>query len=150
MRAGRTEKRDVPHEEGAWVEFRTLSGLELDEADEAQTDKFVARYGKETLMSMSQAASNVTITEEMLKQQQNQRYDKATLLRYGVVGCSECNPCSDEAKQLFDGQTREWAVEVILEMNVRPLANGAGSAINSSTANSHQNSPSLTGSTSPE
>lgn len=150
MRAGRTERRDVPHEEGAWIEFRTLSGLELDEADDRSSEKLAEKYGKETILQMGMQSASLTITPEILEQQRKQKYDKATLIRYGIVGCSECEPCSQEARDTLDGMTREWAADVILEMNTRPLASASDSKPNSSTANSHQISASLTGSTSTE
>jgi hypothetical protein len=147
MRAGKTQRRDVPHEEGAWVEFRTLSGAELDEADDRMTEKFVERYGKETLLGLGQQSAGLTITQEMLDQQQQNKYDKETLIRYGVSGCSECDPCDEAAKGSFDAQTREWAVSVILEMNVRPLEKTTGSVKSSNGASSRGSSAALTEST---
>jgi hypothetical protein len=144
MRAGKTERRDVPHEDGAWIEFRTLSGAELDEADDRQTDKFIERYGKETLLSLGQQSTGLQITQEMLEQQQQQKYDKDMLIHYGVAGCSECDSCSDEAKRSFDAQTREWAVSVILEMNTRPLGKSNGSGTNSNGAKFPPSSEELT------
>lgn len=150
MLAGRTERRDVPHVEGQWVEFRTLSGAELDEADERQTEKFLARYGKETLMALSQQASGLSISQEALDQQRNQKYDKDTLVRYGIATWSLAEQCNDENKCRLDAQTREWAVAVILEMNTRPLVNDADSKGSSSPENSHQSSTIPMASTWPE
>lgn len=139
MRAGQTEKRDLPHEEG-WMEFRTLSGRELDDAEEVQTRRGLMMVDGINLTALRASA-------EAQQRDQRDSYDKTTLIKYGVVGCSECEPCSDEAKQALDAQTRNWAVSVILEMNVRPLAIDSDSEPNSSTANSHRSSESLTAST---
>lgn len=139
MRAGRTERRDVPHEEG-WVEFRTLSGRELDEAEETKTKRTMRLVEGMDLSAIRSAAQTETV-------EQKDSYDKDTLIRYGVIGCSECEPCENKD---FDSATREWAVSVILEMNVRPLASGSSSTGSSSTGNSHQNSTALTASTSLE
>lgn len=122
MRAGRTERRDVPHEEG-WVEFRTLSGRELDEAEQAQTKAQIAmakNFDPETLQSIRAANTDVT-------RDPKDSYDKDTLIKYGVVGCSECDPCTPEAKEELDAATREWGVVVIVEMNVRPFLSENGS-----------------------
>jgi hypothetical protein len=143
MRAGRTERRDVPHEPGQWVEFRTLSGRELDEAEELQTKRAMRLVEGMDLSAIRSAATTQT-------PEQRDSYNKDTLVKYGVIGCSECEPCSDEDKLKFDGATRDWAASVVLEMNLRPLASGSASALSSSTESYHQNSPSLTGLSSQE
>src|SRR3989304_3505866 len=125
MRAGRTEQRELPHEEGAWITFRTLSGTELDEAGERATQKALALvkgFDPEALRAY-QAAASVQSEAPV-----SAGYDKDTLIRYVVVGCSECDPCSDEAKRMLDAATRDWAVEVITEMNTRPLTSMPTSA----------------------
>lgn len=143
MRSGRTERRDVPHEDGAWMEFVTLSGRQVDEAEEIQTRRGLKMVEGIDLSSLQAAA-------DAQKKEEREAYDKSTLIKYGVVGCSECEPCTDEAKDTLDAQTRNWAVSVIKEMNIRPLASGKSSDDSSSTGNSHQNSASLTASSLPE
>lgn len=142
MLAGQTERRDVPHEEG-WFEFRTLSGRELDEAEAVLTRRTMDMVkGMDLTALRSNAAAQQTETRDS--------YDKDTLIKYGVTAWSLDVPCDDANKAMLDAQTRNWAAGVIVEMNVRPLANGSDSGANSLTENSHRNSPSLTASTSPE
>lgn len=145
MLAGRTERRDVPHEPGQWIEFRTLSGRQLDEAEEAQTRRAVKLVEGIDMSAVRAAADN-----QRTEGQQRDSYDKDTLIKYGVVGWSLDEPCDEVHKLSLDAQTRDWAVSVILEMNVRPLAIDSDSGSNSSAENSHRSSPSLTASTSPE
>jgi hypothetical protein len=142
MRAGRLERRDLPHED-AWIEFQTISGRQIDEAQEVKT-KRTMRLVEGMDISTLRAAADTAKAEE------RDSYDADTLIKYAIVNCSECDQCTEESKQALDAATRNWAVSVILEMNVRPLANAGGSGSNSSTGNSHQNSPSLTGSISSE
>lgn len=133
MRSGRTERRDVPHEDGAWIEFRTLSGRELDEAEEVLT-----RRTMEMVKGMDLAALRTSADAQQA--QKTDSFDKDTLVTYGVIRCSECDPCDEVAKQQLDAQTRNWAVTVILEMNVRPMGELNGSADNSALTNSHRSS----------
>jgi len=138
MLVGKTERREVPHEEGQWFEFRQLSGSELDDAEEAQTEralKMVRGLDAGTLASMqSQAPAQPPATAAS-------QYDADTLVRYGVAAWSYAEPCSDENKRLLDARTREWAVGVILEANVRPAGEASGSAASSGAGPSRRNSP---------
>lgn len=149
MRAGRTKWIDVPHEEGARINFRILAARELDEAEVQAQIKALAvtnTINPEQVQAIRQARQNEPSTDRYDKD----RYDKDTLIKYGVAGCSDCDPCNQEAKDLFDPDTRDWAVDMILELNIRPLARGKDSNDFSLTENSHQNSPSLMASTSLE
>jgi hypothetical protein len=143
MRAGRLERRDLPHEDGAWVEFQTISGRQIDEAQEVKT-KRTMRLVEGLDISTLRAAADTAKAEE------RDSYDADTLIKYAIVNCSECDQCTEESKQALDAATRNWAVDVILEMNVRPLASASGSGSNSSMGNFRLNSPSLTASTSSE
>jgi len=140
MLAGRIERRDVPHAEGQWIEFRTLSGRELDEAEELQTQRAMRMVAGMDLSAIRSAADAQTA-------EQRDSYDKDALIKYGVAAWSLDDPCTEENKKMLDAQTRAWAVAVIVEMNVRPLASGSDSADFSSTENSHRSSASLTAST---
>lgn len=134
MLAGRKEKRDVPHEEGTWFEFRTLSGRELDEAQEAATEK--------ALRSMKAMGPEIIAAiQEMNKGQQAKTadsFDPDTLVRLALVAWSYPEPCNDEHKALLDGRTRDWAAAQIVEMNT--LGESTGSAENSKTVKLHLNS----------
>lgn len=144
MRAGRVGPQiPVPHEEGAWMMFKTLSARQLDEAEFEETKRSLSianLVSAETVQTIRAGAGET-------QREQKDSYDKSLLIRYGLHGCSECNPCADDFKDALDAPTRDWAVERILEMNVRPLASGSGSTGSSLTANSHQNTPPLTAST---
>ena len=138
MLAGRKERRDVPHEPEQWIEFRTLSGAQLDEAEEMQTQRSLAMV-KGLDVSAVQAMSSQS-SDQRREQAESQKYDKDTLVRFGVFAWSLGEPCTDENKALLDAETRDWAVEQILEMNVRPLATSSGSSETSNGAGSEPKS----------
>lgn len=125
------------------MEFVTLSGRQLDEAEELQQRRGLKIIEGIDLSSLQTAADSQP-------KEERERYDKPTLIKYGVRGCSYCDPCTDEAKDTLDAATYNWAVAAIKEMNVRPLASGKNSGDSSSTENSHKSSPSLTASSSLE
>ena len=153
MRAGRVGSEvPVPHEDGAWMCFKILSARQLDEAElvktQAQTDLQMDMANKmkpEALQAIRASATEGTATANI-----EDSYDKATLIKYGVASCSECPDCTDDFKMDLDPRTRDWAVEQILEMNVRPLVSGNDSGRSLSTENSHRSSESLTASILPE
>lgn len=134
MRAGEiSEPLTLPHEPEAWMTFRSLSGRELDEAEEALT-----RRTMEMVKGMDLAALRTTADAQ--KAEKTDSFDKDTLVRYGVFGCSECNPCTEESKTTLNAPTRNWAVSVILDANVRPAGESNGSGGKSDLGNSPPNS----------
>jgi len=122
MLVGKTERRDVPHEPGEWFEFRQLSGPELDEAEERQTQRALAMVkgldpgAMAILREQGQAAPAGT----------EQRYDKDTLVRHAVVAWSYTEPCEDDSKARLDAATRDWAAAVSVEMNTLGEAKASG------------------------
>lgn len=141
MLAGRKEQRQVPHEDGQWVEFQTLSGAQLDEAEEIQTQRSMAlvkNFDANTLRAWSETSKPQQVDTSAAA-----RFDKDTLIKHGVVAWSLEEECNDANKALLDSQTREWAVSVILEMNVRPLETSGESSAISNGAGSQQTSQTL-------
>lgn len=125
MLVGKTERREIPHEGGEWMEFRHLSGLQMDEAEETQTRRSLA------LVKGIDPAIMATWTADARQQVQAQGasggYDKAILIRYGIAAWSYAEPCTDENKERLDAVTWDWAAAAIIEMNVRDLGEGIGS-----------------------
>lgn len=126
MLAGRTEWREVPHEPGQKIEFRTLSGRELDEAEQEQTKRqmtLAKGWDAETIKTIRAQATDTTV-----ERASKDSYDKDTLIRYGIVAWSDDADCNEQNKALLDAATREWAIDVIVEMNVRPFRSANGSS----------------------
>ena len=135
MLVGKTERRDIPHESGNWMEFRQLSGLELDEAEAAAMLKALA------LVKGLDAGAMATLQAQAGAQEQEQSHDKDTLVCHGIAAWSYPEPCDEENKRKLDAVTRDWAAAVILEMNVRSAGEGHGSGENSHKDGFPLNSP---------
>lgn len=146
MLAGRTERRDVPHAPGEWVEFKTLSGLQMQRASDIKTERdtkamapMVAQWSEQTLARVQ--------ASEAKKTEKAPDYDTETLIKWGINAWSLDIPCTDENKVLLDGPTLAWAFAQIVEMNTLPLWKFEKS---SPGENSHDNLEVLTSSSATE
>jgi hypothetical protein len=121
-----TDPIPVPHEPGATFTFRPLSGVELDEASRKGTKAVLALVeglGTEAIKTMQALGTNGATAADP-----RSGYDKDTLVRYGIVDWSYEEPCTPENKAALDARTRDWAAEVILDMNLRPQGEEYASA----------------------
>jgi hypothetical protein len=119
-----TERVDIPHESGQWMEFKLLSGRELDEAEQAQTKRFlrmVAGMDAGTLDAMRKMSGSPAADARP------DTYDKEKLVEHGVVAWSYDEPCTAAKKALLDARTRDWAAAAIIERNTRTEGEGPGS-----------------------
>ena len=128
-----TERVDIPHEPGQWMEFRLLSGRELDEAEQAQTRRFlqmVAGMDAGTLDAMRNLSgtSRADVRPDT--------YDKEKLVEYGVAAWSYGVPCDAAGKAQLDARTRDWAASIVLERNTRTEGEGPDSGGSSGMARS--------------
>lgn len=121
MLAGRTEERDVPHAPGHKFTFQTLSARQLDEAEQNQV-----RGAMRMMAGIDTSAMRQSLEGLQTQRNEADSYDKDTLVRYGVVAWTLEEPCDEENKGKLDARTRNWAAQVVVEMNVRPLASANG------------------------
>ena len=143
---GKTERRDIPGEDGEWMEFRKLTGGELDQAEEVQTQRSLAMVKGLDAGAMSAIRSDSGVPV-VAPPDPAAGYDKDTLVQYGVMAWSYADTCDVEGKKRLEAATREWAASVVVEMNVRPPVSGPGSNGSSRPGESAPNSVSLTDST---
>ena len=143
---GKTERRDIPGEPGEWMEFRQLTGGELDEAEAVQTHRSLSMVKGLDPAAMSAIRTDPGVPVVAVPDPAA-AYDKDTLVQYGVVAWSYSEPCDAEHKRLLEAATRDWAASAIVEMNVRPPGSASGSNGSSPPDESAPNSESLTGST---
>lgn len=106
-------RKDIPGEPGEWMEFRELSGSELDEADRVATRHII------DMMQGVDLSALKTPTEVDETRRRQAAYDADVLIKYGVVTWSYEEPCTEENKRLLASATRNWARDVILDMNLR-------------------------------
>ena len=143
---GRIERRDIPGEPGEWMEFRKLTGGELDQAEEIQTQRSLA-----LVKGLDSAAVSAIRTDPSVAvvaaPDPAAGYDKDTLVQYGVVAWSYAELCDAHGKQQLEAATRDWAASVVVEMNVRPPVSASGSNGSSPPDESAPNSESPTAST---
>lgn len=144
MLAGRTEWRDVPHAPTERVEFKTLSGLQMqrarDEATRRQTQAYTGMIQGMDPALVDQLQAKYEKDKAKDKGAGDDDYDAEMLIKWGVNAWSLDIPCSDENKVLLDGPTLEWAIVQIVEMNTVPLVKPGA---NSPGENSHHTSETL-------
>ena len=108
---GRVTRHEIPHEPGEWFGFRELTGFEMDQArmeGVRQASKLVQGLDFSAMRDSGQATADP-----------RELYDKTTLVRWGVTEWSYREECSLEMRDRLDARTRDWAAEVILNMNLR-------------------------------
>lgn len=142
MLAGRIERRNVPHAEGEWIEFKTLSGLQMQRAADIKTERDTKAMAPVVAQWDDQTLARVQASEKK-KTEKAPEYDAETLLKWGIHDWSLDIPCTDENKALLDGLTFAWAVPQIVEMNTLPLVKSENGSLGE---NSHHSSEALTAS----
>lgn len=115
------ERLDIPHEPGEWLDIRPLTWRELDRARSAQTAIAMDNAGKLPLEIFQDARK-----EERKIPVENQ-YDRAVVIKAGIVGWSYTTGFSAEGTDKLDARTAEWAFKAILERSTIPSAEGEGS-----------------------
>jgi len=131
-----TERVEVPHEPGQWVELRALSGAELDQAERRNTRRVL-----EMVQGMDLVGITAPAQEADERERRQASYDPETLIKHAVVAWSYEQPCDDEHKTLLDAPTRTWLAEAILDRNVRLESGKGGSGGISSPGSSRRSSP---------
>jgi len=143
---GRAERRDIPGEDGEWMEFRKLTGGELDQAEEVQTRHSLAMVQGLDAAALSAIRRDPGVPVVAMPDPAA-AYDKDTLVQFGVMAWSYPEACDADAKKRLEAGTRDWAVTVILEMNIRPPVSEPGSNASSQPGESAPISVSPTDST---
>ena len=122
---GATRTVEAPHEPGATFQLRELAWHELDEAADLRT--LTRKRGMVELREMFAAISPEQIRAAMDSRAATPEaetdaaddYDKATLLRYGLVGWSYAEPWTPEGYLRLDRATADWLCGEIAPALVR-------------------------------
>lgn len=121
-----TDTREIPGEPGQTMTFRLLSGSELEEAERKATRGVIE-------MMQGIDLSGVPAPRDVDEgERRRTAHDADTLVRYGVTAWTYPDPCDDEHKAKLVAKTRDWARDVVLEMNVRTEAEKKASTERSS------------------
>jgi len=119
------EKLDIPHEEGEWVEIRSLSFTAMEEASDNKQERDlrqVKRMGGdvfEAIMRSSKQADSSGKGDESAtaKVATVDSYDKETLLVKAIVAWSyDGKPTMDRIRDL-DSRTAAWLSREVFERN---------------------------------
>jgi hypothetical protein len=108
----------VPGEDGEYIEIRSLTGAEMDEAQESRTQKMLLR-----LEAMGDLVKNLPAQEARAVdtlEARREAYDPDILIDHAVTGWSYQEPLNGAASQQLDARTRDWLWSVIVEANTRP------------------------------
>lgn len=110
---GKTTRVDIPHEPGQWLEIRRLSWRELDRASDAETETQLARIkamGGDVFAAIQRQAG------EQKEKPKAASYDRAAVLRKGIVRWSYDEKVAPDNIDMLDEETAAWAVEQILAL----------------------------------
>lgn len=111
-----------PTEDGAWVDIRSLTGAELDQASDVETRRVLKQFedNLEALMKVSDQR------ERKETAARKSSYDPDLLLSAAIVAWSEPVPVTPESIALLDAATRDWLWEEVVNRNTRPPKNVSG------------------------
>ena len=115
-------EKEIPHEPGQRMTFRLLKGEEVDEAKRVATQRNLEASIPFMRLSEGIDLSKVPPpppAEENPEDVRRKEHDADILIKYGVVDWSYQAECDEATKRDLDARTRDWARDIILDMNVR-------------------------------
>jgi len=123
---GTAHKVQVPHEQTEenggphWVEIRKLSGSEMDEASQAQTQGILDRMGDMIGSLSSTTPPTMTDEEKNSLLVRRATYDPEVLIRHALVSWSYHEDKGPDPGSQLDAVTRDWLWETIVDENTHP------------------------------
>ncbi len=111
----KTDRLNIPHEKGQWVDIRPVLATEMDEAKDKRIKKLLDMWG-DTLKDMPSGEGKQRDDLNSRVQQ----YDGMTLLKAAIVNWSYEAPVDGNIGKL-DGATRDWLIEEVVKRNTRPF-----------------------------
>lgn len=116
------ERLDIPNEPGEWVGIVALTGIEMDEANSANTEATLTRMRP----FLKDIADLKGIADDRDKRAESHTsFDAMALLKAAVRSWSYPEPVTPENLERLDGATRDWLHRTIWERNSRPLPTGS-------------------------
>jgi N-acetylmuramoyl-L-alanine amidase CwlA len=123
-------KKDVPHEDGHWIEFRQISHVQLEEAREIaskQQREMAKQMGAEFIKAFQDdekegkdpkdTAARLEAMQEANRYNPD-NYDTMTLLTASIVDWSAEEQVTQGAIKLLDEPTAMWAKRMAIEVTV--------------------------------
>ena len=112
----KTERLDIPHEPGEWIDIRAVTGAELDESGDQVTTKVVHQFADQ----LSSILSARRDPDQKKSSDRKAGYDPAILLNYAITAWSYPVPVTKDSIALLDGKTRDWIWEEVVNRNTIP------------------------------
>jgi hypothetical protein len=113
----------IPHEPGKTITFRQLNWVQLEEAERVRSASVLRNLremGPEIMREMQGVQREAVEAAPTVAQDPLATYDRATLLKYGIVGWSYPEPVSAATIADLDTQTADWAARQIVDMHKTP------------------------------
>lgn len=132
---GITDRRDIPHEPGEWMEFRKLSWKQLQDAREARQEAVfgkVKQMGSEVMGALPKTCRRCGEEKhdgpcppaeqraDASAADPTNEYDRDTLLHAGIVQWSYEEGVTDATIDELDEPTAAWAHAEIVAYNTVP------------------------------
>lgn len=113
-----TRQIEVPHEPGQFFVVRKLSWQQLEEAQEARVDATLRRLAEtgKAFASLRDLRADAAVADP----DPLNAFDRATLLRHGVVAWSYDAEVTPETLADLDEPTAAWAAREILALATAP------------------------------
>lgn len=112
MLTNRTSQRvEIPHEPGEWVELKPLSWTDLERARTARLKSVVEtmRDAAEVIALLQGRTPDAVPDTDPLSP-----YDRATILKAGIVGWSYGAPLDEENLASLDEETAVWIAQQLV------------------------------------
>lgn len=113
----------IPHEPGEWMKFRRLPWPILLAAEQQRSRaaiSSIAEMGSEVRDLMKDTTQRAEIVQAAAKEKDPaDTYDRAIILRAGIVEWSYGDEVTSEMVDDLDEQTADWAFRAILKPSVR-------------------------------
>lgn len=124
-----THRLDIPHESGAWIEFREVGWKTLERARDARVHTAVGKYrdfGAELIKSVQEAQGD---NAPDVEPDATDEYDQTIMLHNSIIAWSYTEAVTMENIDELDELTATWAMGVIVGFYVHDEeAEGKGSS----------------------
>jgi len=123
-----TRTLDIPDEPGQQITVRKLSHYQLAMAEDARLDRVLAKAARIGSVAMPQQSAEEREQARLDAEKPENRYDRATVLRYGITAWTYAEPLTPEATEELDEASAAWAFAEIMAFSLRSDAERKASA----------------------
>ena len=122
---------EVPHEPGNRLQFRMLSGAEMEEASDHHLTEYLTKFHLEVdqIPAMQKSMEGVERDDAKAEQTAASGLSTAYLLQHGLMGWEGplYGPWAADGSQRLDARTRDWAADQVADLSFISEGEGNGS-----------------------